>query len=115
VPVYAKKKPAPNHSRHRPKVAGGKPATGRLCQAGLRDKASVRRTRPGENTSFRNSFLINPMHQNRPEQGDGIRPRICRQNIYLWRPQWQPNKPLNRLGFLPCQADMVSPNSEWYS
>jgi hypothetical protein len=24
------------------KVAGGKPATGRLCQAGLREKASVR-------------------------------------------------------------------------
>ena len=41
------KKPAPNYEAAPAKSADGKPATGRLCQAGLRTSgASVRRTRP---------------------------------------------------------------------
>jgi hypothetical protein len=42
-----KEKPAPKYEAAPAKSAGGKPATGRLCQAGLRtSRASVRHTRP---------------------------------------------------------------------
>jgi len=36
--------------------------------------------------------------------------RICRQAIYLWKPQWCPHKPLEHLRFLPRQAEWFPPN-----
>ena len=35
--------------------------------------------------------------------------RICRQAIYLWKPQWCPHKALEHLRFLPRQAEWFPP------